>query len=123
MTCHNVQNLTLHSDILRIGWPSIILGVIPTPYRVYTTNVIHSHRKQKTGLKWASQLITQIWKLIYGQWLHHSKIRHAGEALDDNARELILDAEITDKHERGQDTLTYCYNPYFGTPLYIILYT
>ena len=50
------------------------------------------------GLKWASQLITQIWRLIYGQWTHHSKIKYAGEALDDHAKDMILDTNITDEH-------------------------
>ena len=71
--------------------------------------------------KWSSQLITQIWKLVYEQWLHRSKLNHTVESLDDHAKELILDAEITDEHKRGQYTLTYEYNPYFGTPLSIIL--
>ena len=72
---------------------------------IYTTNVFNSHRKQKTGLKWASQLITQIWKLVYGKWLHHSKLKHVGKAWEDHTMELILDADITDKHGLGQDEL------------------
>ena len=59
--------------------------------RMYTTNLFHSHWKQKTGLKWASQLITQIWKLVYGKWLHRNKINHTGEALYDQTKEIILD--------------------------------
>ena len=58
--------------------------------------------KENTGTKWANQLITQIWKLVYGQWLHHSKLNHAGEVLDDHTKELILDAKITYKHKQGQ---------------------
>ena len=57
------------------------------------------------GLKWDSQLITKIWKLIYGQWIHCSKLKQPGEALNDNTKELILDTKITDEHGRGQDTL------------------
>ena len=75
------------------------------------------------ALKWASQLTTQIWKLIYGQWLHLSKLKHTGEALDDNTKELILEAEITDEHGRSQDTPPYRYNPYFKTPLSTVLDT
>ena len=74
-------------------------------------------------LKWAGQLITQIWRLIYGQWLHHIKLKHARQALENHAKEYILDAKIKDKYKRGQDALTDLYNPYFGTPLYIILDT
>ena len=62
----------------------------------YTTNVFHSHWKQKTGLKCSSQLITQLWKLVYGQWLHRSKLNHAGELLDNHTKVLILKAEITE---------------------------
>ena len=91
--------------------------------RTYTTNVFHSHQKQKTGLKWASKIITQIWRLIYGKWLHHSKLKDEGEALDNHAKELILDSKITDEHEQGQDALPDLYNPYFGTPLSIIFDT
>ena len=43
--------------------------------RTYTTNVFHSYWKQKTGPKWSSQIITQILKLIYGQWIHRSNPR------------------------------------------------
>ena len=43
--------------------------------------------------------------------------------MGDHTQELILDASITEKHERGQDTLTYHYKPYFGTSLSIILNT
>ena len=63
------------------------------------------------GLKWASQIFTQIWKLIYAQWLHRSKLKHTIEALDDNTKELIINAKIIDEHGRGQDTLPDRYNP------------
>ena len=75
------------------------------------------------GLKWASQLITQIWRLIYRKWLQQSKINHKREALDNHTKELILDADKTDGHEKVQGTLTDLYNSYFGTPLFIILDT
>ena len=75
------------------------------------------------GLKWASQLITQIWKLIFGHWLHRSKLNLVGEALDGNTKELVINTEITDEHIPCQDTLPYCYIPYFITHLFIILDT
>ena len=56
-------------------------------------------------LKCTSQIITQICKLMYGQWLHHIKLKHAVESLDDNTKEIIVNSEITDKHEQVQDTL------------------
>ena len=48
--------------------------------------------------KWASQLITQIWRLIYRKWLHRIKVKNAGEVLDDHAKEFTLDAKITDEY-------------------------
>ena len=85
-------NITLHSDILHILRPSIILGFIPTFLaRTQQTYFTHIGSKQ-TALKWASQLITQIWKLIYGQWLHRSKFNHKGEVLEYHTRDLILDS-------------------------------
>ena len=78
--------------------------------------------KQKTGLKRASQLITQIKKIIYNQWLYRSKLNHAGETPDNNTNELIFNDEIKDKQNRVQDTLPSRYNLYFGTPLSTILY-
>ena len=89
----------------------------------YTINLFHFHRKQKMGLKWASQLITEIWKVIYVKWLHRSKLKHAREVMDNHTKELILDSEITDKHKQGQYKLTYRYNPYFSTCLFTILDT
>ena len=96
---------------------------IPTPLsRTQHTNFTHI-RRGETGLKLASQLIKQIWKLIYRQCLHHSQIKHAREALDDNTKELVLNSEITYKHKRGQDTLLRQYVPYLNTSLSTILDT
>ena len=79
-------NVALHSDILRIGWPCIILFFIPKSLtHTQQTTFIHIGSKRRV-LKWDSQLIKQVWKLIYGQWLHHSKLKHSGEALDDNTK-------------------------------------
>ena len=75
------------------------------------------------GLKWASQLITKIWKINYVYWIHRSNLNHAGEALNNHTKEMILDAKITDEHERCQDTLPYHYIPYVGTSLSTILDT
>ena len=89
-------NLTLHSDILRIGWLSIILGFIPTSLthtqQTYLTHIII----KRMGLKWASQLITKTWKLLYGQWLHHSKLKNTGYVLYNHIKELILNTKIID---------------------------
>ena len=90
---------------------------------MYTKKIFHSHRRQKTGLKWAYQLITQIWRLVYGQWINRSKLNHTEEAFDNHSKELILSDEIIDEHKQVQDTLPNLYNPYFGTPLSIILDT
>ena len=96
-------NLALHSDILCIGWPSIILVFIPK-YLARTQQTYFTHIGSKiTVIKWASQLIIKIWKLIYGQWFHHSKLKHLREALGDNTKELILDAKITDENGQDQD--------------------
>ena len=44
-------HITLHSDILHIGWPSIILGIIPTSLaRTQQTYFTHIERK-KNGIK------------------------------------------------------------------------
>ena len=91
--------------------------------RTYTINVFHLHWKQKIGLNWDIQLIIQIWRLTYGQWIHISKIKHAREALEYHVKELILEANITDEHERGKYALPDLYTQYFGTPLSIILDT
>ena len=116
------SNIALHSDILRIGWLSMILGIIPTSL-ARTQETYFTQIGKKTGLKWARQLITQIWRLIYGKYIYRSKLKHMEEALDNHTKELILDTNITDEHEWGQGTLPNLYNPYFCTHLSIILDT
>ena len=91
-------NVDLHSDILCIRSPSIILCYITKPLtpaqQTYFTHV----GSKRMGLKWSIKLITKIWKLIYGQWLHQSKLKQAGEELEENTTEIILHAKITDGH-------------------------
>ena len=111
------SNLTLHSKIICIGWTYIHLGFIPKSLACTQQTYFTHIGSRKTGLKWASQLITKIWKLVYSQWLHHSKLKHAGKALDDHTKYLVIDAKITGKHKQVQDTLPYCYNSYFRTPI------
>ena len=45
------------------------------------------------------------------------------EALDDYAKDLILNVNITDKNKQCQDQLPELYNPFLDTPLSIILDT
>ena len=88
----------------------------------YTANVFQSLWKQKTGFNWACQLITQIWRLIYGKWLHCSKLNHVGEELDDHNKEFIIDTKIANKRERDLGALINLYKPDFSTTLFTILY-
>ena len=66
-----------------LHWTDVyILGCIPKSL-ARTQQMCFTYIGSKiTGLKWDSKLITQIWKLIYGQCLHHSKHKHAGEMLE-----------------------------------------
>ena len=97
--------MDLNSDILHIEWLSIVLGFIPKSItHTQQTHFTHIGSK-RTGLKWDSHLIKKTWKLIHDEWLHRSRLKHAGEALDNNTKEFILDAKITDEHVQGQDTL------------------
>ena len=59
-------NLSLHSEIICIGWLSMILGFIQKSLtRTQQTYFTHIGIKI-TGLKCSSQLITQILKIVYG---------------------------------------------------------
>ena len=60
---------------------------------------------------------------MYGQWLHRSKLNHAVEALGNNSKKPILDADIPEEHERGQNKVPYIYITYFHTPLSVLLDT
>ena len=85
----------------------MVLGFIPT-YLARTEQTYFTHAEsKKRGLKWSIQIITQIWKLIYVQWLHCSQLKQAGEVLYDHTKELVLNAKIIDKHKRGQYMLPY----------------
>ena len=76
-------NLNPHSNILHTVWTSITLRfILKSLALTQQTHFTHIGSK-KAGLKCSSQLITQIWNLIYRQWLHHSKLKHSGEVLDD----------------------------------------
>ena len=91
-------NVDLHSDILHIGSPSIILGYITKPLTPAQQTYFTHIGSKKMGLKWAVKLITKIWKLIYSQWLHQNKLKHVGEELEENTNKIILHAKITDGH-------------------------
>ena len=79
-------NITLNSDILHIHWPSIILGFIPTSLACTQQTYFNHIGIKKMGLKWASQIIPKIWKLIYIQWLHRSKLKYAGGVLENHTK-------------------------------------
>ena len=71
-------NLSLHYDIRCIGWPYILIGLIPRSFAPAQQNYFTHIGSKIIGLKYASQNIIKIWKLIHGKWIHRSKIKHAG---------------------------------------------
>ena len=88
-----------HNPTFRYPSHRLVVHTFRYQYQIpstYTTKIFQSHRKQKTGFKWAGQLITQICIIIYGQWLRRSKIKHAVEALDEHSTEFIINAKIID---------------------------
>ena len=122
MICHNVQiQLFTLTSFESAGHLQLYVSFINPSY-IHKKYFAHTGSR-KTGLKWSRQLITQIWRLINGQCIHPSKIKHVREALDNNTKELILNAIIMVKHVKVWDTLLYQYDPYFCTPLSTILDT
>ena len=81
-----MYKLAIQSDILRIDWPSIVLGFISKSLACTQQKYFTHIGSKTTGLKWASQTTTQIGKIIYVQWIHLSKLKHAVEVLNDNTK-------------------------------------
>jgi Mlc titration factor MtfA (ptsG expression regulator) len=70
---------------------------------------------KRTGLSWASALITQLWNLNYQTWTYRNDILHnAQHILDDlNGKATLIEAIRYELH-RGKDELHENYSPFFS---------
>ena len=62
-------------------------------------------------------IIRKLWKLMWGQWTHISRIKHYGGSLGDITKATFLDAEPTAEHRRVIEQLTLRYKAYFESNL------
>ena len=66
----------LASDQDAIGWDNFIEGRISLHFREVQTKYYIEQESRSSGLKWASDLISQLFIMIRTQWLHRNAVVH-----------------------------------------------
>ena len=79
---------------------------------------IHS---QRTGKRWATNLIKKLWEIIHSMWKHRSLILHESDVINSLSGQEFLVNSIKQEHERGRERLHSLITPYFAIPLDTLL--
>ena len=99
-----LQNIANIIDI--IGWDNFIEGKIPIELRVKQHEYYTEIESRKTGMTWASDLISKLLLLIHTQWIYRNDIVHKrardGLKLAESAE---TNKEITAQFNLGPDSL------------------
>ena len=112
---------SLHSGILQVGWPYILLRLLPV--RLIRTQQLYY---LYIGSRWTVSklrrlLIQQLSKLLQGQWTYRSQLKHNSKALDNITKSTLLHAELTIQQQEVVEQLPPRYKSSFEYNLYSIL--
>ena len=111
---------TAFQQQLNIGWFGFLAGFISPAIAHLQQRHYSDNSKETTGASWTSQLIQQIWHILYELWLLHNKTLHQ-KTIDGNHGINHLDYSVIVKYHIGALGLPSHFKGYFSQPLSPIL--
>ena len=76
---------------------------------------------QCTAHCWGTNLISHLWNIFYQIWWHCNNILHQHDKVNILSGLALLCESIRVEHNSGLQSLPNIYNPYFNTPLPLLL--
>ena len=80
-----------------IGWKNFLFGFVSVQWARIQQREYNRIRSRRTGKRWVTQLIKQLWMVIWDQWKDRNKKLHDGETLDEFHD--ISDVHVEINHE------------------------
>ena len=99
----------------------LLMGFISTHIVNWQTDYYSTIGSRKSGARWASNLIKQLWKLLSSVWHDRNQEIFAAEKDPTGSHSCLLRSAITEEHARGRDKLSRHYAPYFAHPVRFLL--
>ena len=104
-----------------IGWFQFMQGFVHEDLiRLQSTYYTEIH-SQRTGKRWATNLIKKLWEMMHSMWKHRSSILHESDVINSLSGQEFLINSIKREHERGRERLHSLITPYFAIPLDTLL--
>ena len=117
----NPKITLLYYQQVDIGWSMLLMGFISTHIVNWQTDYYSTIGSRKSGARWASNLIKQLWKLLSSVWHDRNQEIFAAEKDPTGSHSCLLRSAITEEHARGRDKLSRHYAPYFAHPVRFLL--
>ena len=107
------------------GWENMLLDFIATDFTTTTQQTYYEYiGSKRTGLRWTTNLIKQLWHILQAIWLSRNWIKHETEIEGTTANTILLRGAITREYTQGYNTLPWTlYSSYFTITLDTLLTT
>lgn len=92
-------------EINSIGWLNVVTGFLGNHLISKQSYYYKNMGSRKTGIRWGSKLILQLWGMIYKMWLGRSDVLHRKDIIKNISGQCLLDIEIEREYEAGYEEL------------------
>ena len=107
--------------MLVVSFTNFLCGFISPSIVQIQEKYLQSLNSKKNSSRWASNLISQLWKIVHKIWCHRNSILHDKHKIDELSGLSPLQQAITSEFNRGYENLPPTYSSYFHHPLQFIL--
>ena len=98
----------------RLGWTQFLHGFLSHSWAETQGKYYKARGSRREGRRWAVNLSKQLWWIVFGMWDHRNQEMFSGKADVLGGQDLLKQA-IQRELQRGIDTLSPVYTPYFRT--------
>jgi len=113
-----IEGLLQQDDI---GWMQFIQGFLHEDLVLVQSNYYKEIHSQKTGKRWATNLIKKLWEVMHSMWKHRNDILHESDIINTLSGQDFLEISIQHELDRGRENLRSLFTPYFLIPLAVLL--
>jgi len=99
-----------------------IQGFLHVDLVLVQSNYYKEIHSQKTGKRWATNLIKKLWEVMHSIWKHRNDILNESDITNSLSGQDFLEISIKHELERGgRENLHSLFTPYFSIPLAVLL--
>jgi hypothetical protein len=92
-------------ELRSIGWINVVTGFLGKQLILKQSYYYKNMGSRKTGIRWGSKIILQLWGMIHKMWLGRNDVLHRKDIINSISGQCLLDIKLEREYDAGYEDL------------------